>query len=147
MAKRGIRLKPGDRTKVKKEIAAFLVARYAPGVVLRIADYRIGKKRHRTSVVHIADADSADPNELVWLPENGGLTALLHEIGHHRLEGHRTPKSALEEVVNEALAWRWAEWCARQENLWFDYQMAERDFATYTRKAPLKINWRKRDVF
>lgn len=140
-------VKTGAQQRVKREIAEYLVARYAPGLTLKVRDHRIGKKRVRGSAVYVARADSADPNVLVWCPQNGGLTALLHEIGHHRLEGHRVPKSSLEELVNEAVAWRWAEWAARQENLWFDYEMADRDFATYTKDAPLKINWRKRDVF
>ena len=147
MAKAAVKLKPGNRAKVRREIADYLVARYAPGLTLKVADCRIGRKRTRVSMVRVARADSADPNMLVWQPLNGGFTTLLHEIGHHRLEGHGTPKSALAEIVNEAVAWRWAEWAARQENLWFDYEMADRDFATYTRSAPIKINWRKKDVF
>jgi len=148
MPKPLVKIKRGNSARVRREIAEYLVTRYAPGLTLKIADYRIGRrKRTRASAVYIGKAASADPNLLVWQPQNGGLTTLLHEIAHHRMEGHGAPKSALDEVVNESVAWRWAEWAAQQENLWFDYSMADRDFATYTRKAPIKINWRKRDIF
>lgn len=138
-------IKLGNRPRVKKQIAAYLVARYAPGATLAFRAVRT-KTGKRTSAVYLARATSADLNEIVWLPE-GGLTSLLHEIGHHRLEGHGKAKSDMDEIVNEALAWRWAEWAAQQENLWFDYKTADSSFATYTRSAPIKINWRKKDVF
>jgi len=50
-------------------------------------------------------------------------------------------------VIAEANAWRWAEWAAGQENLWFDYDTADKAFASYSRKMPIRIDWRKRDVF
>lgn len=145
MPKPRIILKRGNRAAVKREIAQYLVARYAAGATLafRMVRTRTGK---RTSAVYLARATSPDYNEIVWLPENG-LTSLLHEIGHHRLEGHGKPKSGIDEIVNEAMAWRWAEWAAQQENLWFDYKIADTSFATYTKAAPIKINWRKKDVF
>ena len=140
-----VRIKLGNRPKVKREIAKYLVTRYAPGAVVAFRMSRTSKGK-RTSAVYVGRANSMDPNEIVWLPESG-LTSLLHEIGHHRLEGHGKPKSDMDEIVNEALAWRWAEWAAQQENLWFDYTMADRCFATYTKRAPLKIDWRRKDVF
>jgi len=140
------KIKLGNRPAVKKQIAEYLVLTYAPGAVLKVSEVRT-KKGKRTAKIQIGDAASADPNVIMWTPANGGLTALLHEIGHHRLEGHGLPKTPMDELVNEAVAWRWAEWAARQENLWFDYSMADRCFATYAGKAPLKIDWRCKDVF
>ena len=148
MTKRAARRKVshGTQPRVKRQIAEYLALKYAAGADLVFRDARTPRGK-RTSEVRLGAAESGDPNWIVWAPESGGLTVLLHEIGHHRLEGHGTPKSALDQVVNEALAWRWAEWAARQENLWFDYALADRNFASYTRKAPLRINWRNKDVF
>lgn len=139
------KVKLGNRPRVKRQIAEYLVLAYAPGATLKVKDVRTPKGK-RTAKIQIGDAASTDPNVILWTPLSG-LSSLLHEIGHHRMEGHGIAKTPMDELVNEAVAWRWAEWAARQENLWFDYSMADKCFATYAGKAPLKIDWRFKDVF
>ena len=147
MRKPKLKLKLGNRHKVRMEIALYLMERYAPEATLKCLRQSPRTKRgKRTSYLLVANADSSEPNTIHWALENG-LTALLHEIGHHRIEGRANPKKGMEEVIAEAIAWRWAEWAAGHENLWFDYDGADRAFASYTKRMPIKINWRKRDVF
>lgn len=146
MPKPRVKVKLGNRPKVKMEIARYLVTRYAPEarlILLRRSPRT--KKGRRYTYIDVARPDSHENNEIHWSPENG-LAALLHEIGHHRIEGRSETKKK-DELLSEALAWLWAEWAAQQENLWFDYHQADAAFASYTGKAPISINWRKRNVF
>ena len=140
-----VKIKPRMTEKVRTEIAHYLVMRYAPGAELRV------QRATATPKVTIGEAESADPNVIVWAPRDG-LTSLLHEIGHHRLEGHAPPGAGLEVLREEAAAWVWAEWAAWQECLWFDYAYAARCFAGHVtsyaketgREFPIRLDWRRR---
>ena len=135
---------PRMTPKFRRELAMYLTLRYARDLKL------VFRKSSKDARVEIAAAESADQNDLVWSPRCS-LTALLHEIGHHRLSGHTTPLKGLEEIVEEARAWVWAEWCAMEEGVWFNYRLAEEKFSTYLkaytkdtgREVPLKIQWRR----
>ena len=102
--------------------------------------------------MEVGAAESSEPNDLYWSPRES-FTVLLHEIGHHRLTGHTAPTRGLDQLVDEALAWVWAEWAASEENLWFNYRAAEKYFATYVeayrketgRKFPFTIQWHKKE--
>ncbi len=147
MRKPKLKLKLGNRHKVKMEIARYLMERYAPEATLKCLRRSPRTKRgRRYTYLRVARPDSNESNTIHWAPENG-LASLLHEIGHHRIEGRTDPKEGMEQMVAEASAWRWAEWAAGQENLWFDYDQADKAFASYSRQMPIRINWRKRDVF
>ena len=138
-----MRLKARLNHKTRLEIARYLVLRWAPGAELHV------RENHSNSAHHITDPATPGPDEIVWAPCEG-LTVLLHEIGHYRV-GRRISgamgEGKLGEVAEEALAWYWAEYAARVENLWFDYRAGDKWFRTYAKSIPLTVRWRYRDAY
>ena len=128
-----------DIAKARVELAEYLVMRYAPGVTFRLVPGGVDR---------IFIAEHVEEGELIYDPRKG-LTTLLHELGHWATRKQaEAVKSVLED---EALAWAWAERCARRENLWFDYDEAERCFEAHKleqaagrRVVPVGISWRWR---
>ncbi len=146
MVSKAIRLKrPKGRNlaHVRVEIAKYLCMRWAPGSELRIVT--------GVPAATLNHAEEPGPEDIQWCPAQG-LTKLLHEIGHYRMSPRRLAVEGnidrANEVAEEARAWAWAEWCARQEGIWFDHRMANENFETYVHggKAkvylPLRIKWR-----
>jgi hypothetical protein len=128
-----------DIAKARIELAEYLTLRYAPGVQFRLVPGGVDR---------IFIAEGMTEGELIYNPQRG-LTTLLHELGHWATRKQAAQaKSVLED---EALAWAWAEKCARRENLWFDYSEAERCFEAHKaeqagggQRVPVRIEWRWR---
>ena len=139
-----VMVKRGNTPQTRAEIAQYLVLRWAPGAELRV-------RKAVDAGISVQRAEEPGPDIIQWCPEVG-LTQLLHEIGHYRMAPRLSSAEGKlirpEVVVEEARAWAWAEWAARQENLNFDYAQAERCFASYTVGAkarmyiPLRMKWR-----
>ena len=127
------------RQQLRLQLARFLMARYAADVELRI----LRTKGNPKAWIWIQSDGSQETERIDWA--NGdGLTSLLHEIGHHRVR--ETPSGetgdTLISLIWEARAWVWGEECARRENLYFNYELADRSFATHAGELPVRINWR-----
>lgn len=130
------RVKTGRTRQTRLEIARYLMLRYAPEVELEI-------KPGGADRLLFDERTGADP-KIIFDPREG-LTLLLHELGHWNTLREIKDCSTIEE---EAVAWAWAERCARRENLWFDYNKAESCFEGYMKPdkkrrfwMPLQMQW------
>ncbi len=134
----------GTQAQARRErdegIARQLMAIYAPGVTLVI---REDKEAH----VLTEEPSEGQPLQTVYWNWKEGLTGLLHEIGHlhvSKVPGTASLPEDVSNVIEEAFAWTFAERAAKQHGIWFDYHHADRCYATYTGKLPVRMAWRFR---
>ena len=116
--------------------ADWLMARYAPPETPLFKKFSPVMDRH---------FEALRPRKINWYI-GGGLTTLLHEIGHAVLRHHNTEAPWRSKIIEEAEAWLWAEKTARKEHIQFDYAAASKWFGTYfsasKRRQLVNINWR-----
>ena len=89
--------------------------------------------------------ENPSESEIRWAIGDG-ITALLHEIGHHKVRYEESAKTQGEALtlIDEAKAWVWAEATAHREGIWFDYVKADKYFASHAGGMPVCVRWRFR---
>ena len=124
------------------DAAAYLMERYGRGVVLK------GCMKPLKGAYY--DWNEGKPS-ISWNVSQG-LNALLHELGHHRLKHDRLELRKkgvhIDEILEEAEAWLWAEERAYRHDIPLDYADADKWFESYCnyhwKKGVVAIQWRRK---
>ena len=124
------------------DAAAYLMERYGRGVELKGCMKPLKGSYYEWN----------EGKPVVTWSVSQGLGALLHELGHHRLRHDRLELRGkgvhIDEALEEAEAWLWAEERAYRHDIKFDYPDADKWFESYCnyhwKKGVVVIQWRRK---